>query len=596
MYSLDPLLAPLAGLFVFLAWKLARNGSRHLSDCPTQLTSPDISPVLPDAPRTSHNSLPALSTTFDRIRECLGLSPINHTFIPRGTIDAEINEKAVRDILVEKGIVDRTRAAEVAKKTVQTARKLFTILVILKKVEHICDLLSQGVEDDDLPFLLQAENVLRTNRGQEILVPEDWDDETLEALEQKQWRVLAPVFRPHAHYEFPEKQILPFVRGESEIPVEGGYGEVFRERIHANHHDFWEPPDNKVCEVAIKKLYSSQPHLFEKERRFLETLGSAGPHPHLINLLCTYSHKGKYHLMFPCAEENLREYWNRIPLPEFNCRTLLWCLKQMTGIADGLFMIHELPLAGISPDFMLYGRHGDLKAENILWFKTRHGCADPDGILLITDLGLGKFHRFQSRSAEPATSVAFPTTYSPPMRPWEKVNRAFDIWSLGCLYLEFITWIVLGEEAIRKFAERRGQDDSDYELNTDFFYSTNRMTVRPSVGEWVAHLKRESRCTLVFHELLDLIMSHMIRIDAKERSSAQIIHRKLSAMYQRAQRDQGYLLENNQSLPQGSAPGRRAYEPQRQFRLVVDDYNPWGPNDFGLPRSRVTWPQIPSST
>ncbi|KAE8325701.1 kinase-like domain-containing protein [Aspergillus sergii] len=633
MYYLYYLIFLLACLFLLLSWNSRRikNSPRPQPDSPKRYPPAMSPPMSREGSHSSQDSFSSLASTLDRIRECT----IKLAFIPRSIIDAEINEKAVRDILAEKNIGNKSRRAELAKKIVQSAQKLFTILVMSKKVDYINTFLDRGIHDDDLPFKLDG-NVLRTSQGQEVLVPEDWDYEDLEALEAKQWRVLVPVFRQGAHYDFPEQQIFPFVGKESAKSAEGGFGRVSCERIHADHHEFCEPPESKSqgCKVAIKTLISRKRHLFERERYFLQTLGSAGPHQHLINLLCTYSFKKDNHLVFPCADENLREYWKRTELPDWNSQNILWWLKQMVGIASGLSVIHKLTRAGKQSSKKLYGRHGDIKPENIIWFKKRPGCTDPNGILLITDLGLAKLHRFESRSNDLDATTC--NTYSPPRRPGERITRAFDIWGLGCLYLEFATYAICGEEAIEEFAHLRGNDDPSYIINTDCFYSIDHTRVRPSVNEWVLKLKKEPRCSPVLCDLLDLIMSQMIRIEPRERSSAQSIYRRLNSMFEEAESNPHYLLGDydmsprrelkdpkesteaspsarNVSLgssstyftPNGHSLGDAVHNARllhlnrldsgMQSRLMLDSDDSWSMSEFGLPRSRGTWPQVTSS-
>jgi serine/threonine protein kinase len=41
------------------------------------------------------------------------------------------------------------------------------------------------------------------------------------------------------------------------------------------------------------------------------------------------------------------------------------------------------------------------------------------------------------------------------------LSSAFDIWSLGCLYLDFMTWILCGSRYKHRFAVRRTQEMSD---------------------------------------------------------------------------------------------------------------------------------------
>lgn len=66
------------------------------------------------------------------------------------------------------------------------------------------------------------------------------------------------------------------------------------------------------------------------------------------------------------------------------------------------------------------------------------------GILVIADFGLMAFHRCQSRSLVPGAKLHGTPAYAPP--EWQlnyQISRSYDIWSLGCVYLEFITWIVV---------------------------------------------------------------------------------------------------------------------------------------------------------
>jgi len=64
-------------------------------------------------------------------------------------------------------------------------------------------------------------------------------------------------------------------------------------------------------------------------------------------------------------------------MPDFNKETVLWAVDQMAGIASGLGAIHSFMVqypvgqAGVhvKPGEEKFGRHGDIKPENILWFR-----------------------------------------------------------------------------------------------------------------------------------------------------------------------------------------------------------------------------------
>jgi serine/threonine protein kinase len=142
----------------------------------------------------------------------------------------------------------------------------------------------------------------------------------------------------------------------------------------------------------------------------------------------------------------------------------LWVAEQCAGIAHALAKIHssdELPDAEESSQDTaerIYGRHGDIKPENIFWFK---GPRYPDdhGSLVLGDFGLSKLHSKMSRSMsnDPRGNLAGTYTYNPPEFEMAHgtISRASDIWSLGCVYLETITWYLGGWESFVEFSEER---------------------------------------------------------------------------------------------------------------------------------------------
>lgn len=295
-------------------------------------------------------------------------------------------------------------------------------------------------------------------------------------------------------------------------------------------------------------------------------------HTHLVKLLATYKYKGWYYLLFPYANANLRDYWDSVPEPFWNQETYHWFLDQITGLASALDVIHNfhtsLPLgadtgnAGLSrrrPSAQgmrldvkygeeMYGRHGDLKPENILWSNELHA---PNGtsILQITDLGLGRFHRLGSRSKDEASKVMGSATYTPPEISLNiPVSRAYDIWSLGCIYLEFITWLLEGSAAVYDFSTARGEIGID-ELDDDTFFSLRTpegqrsyAEVRAGVLTWMERLRQNERCFGMIRDLLDLIAQKMLRIEVKDRIDSVGLKSKLKDILARAERDTPYLV------------------------------------------------------
>ena len=201
-----------------------------------------------------------------------------------------------------------------------------------------------------------------------------------------------------------------------------------------------------------------------------------------------------YYLIFPWAESNLMEFWREHPLPGYH-RFGSWFMKQCAGIARGLLSIHRPANAGLGTVNRLkpldawmqqqYGRHGDIKPENILWFKE-----PPLGTLKISDFGLTRFHRLGAESHTNAAMVAMSPTYRPPETDiGRNLNQLFDIWTLGCLYADFATWMLLGWQGVESFSDNRFRDGEEHGLIIDdkFFVlvkepsGNTSATVKPSV-------------------------------------------------------------------------------------------------------------------
>ncbi|TVY43939.1 Calcium/calmodulin-dependent protein kinase type 1D [Lachnellula occidentalis] len=577
-------------------------------------------------------------------------------FVPRAAQHELLTKHAIaKDIQARNPNIGEDVAHSFAEDARQRAKQLCATLAYIRKGADICTLLQEGITDQDLPLVRASEGsnsfALHRRTGERIKTFEEWNDEELEDFNRVQYWMTAPVFQDKEHYNLDENAILPFIKiksFETQQAKQGGYSEVFPVRIHPAHHEFWEPYGCEDTEplVAVKQLFSPDETEFQKEVSILKALGSKNPpHPHLIKLLATYKMEGKYHLMFPYANANLRTYWEERPTPSFDEATVLWSMRQMTGIANALNLIHNfrttiplnVPGAGetrLKEDVKLsvrrgeelYGRHGDIKPENVLWFKQSRETKDAMGVLQIADFGLGRFHGRDSRSKVPPENVFSSPTYEPPeCRLRHPVSRAYDIWSLGCLYLEFITWLLRGCDDIDGFSDFRGHDSLTTGVNDDRFFTMDKegtgATVRDEVVTWIDQLHCHERCSQLIHDLLDLTMKELLIIESRQRIDAAWLFQQLKMYLRKAEEDKEYMLkpvpreqkppsERSQSTPTGlgtpmvhgkrisfsdSPPNRPASKTLSKAQISND------PKDLVLrkmgtpnykPKKGVTWPPI----
>jgi serine/threonine protein kinase len=132
-----------------------------------------------------------------------------------------------------------------------------------------------------------------------------------------------------------------------------------------------------------------------------------------------------------------------------------------------------------------YGRHGDITPANILWFDD--GSTDNDdltGTLKLADFGQAELNSALSRTQP--KSVANTMTYRPPecdLQP-KPIRQSYDIWCLGCVFLEFAAWMLGGERLLIEFGFKRVTPDvlQHYQSTDTFFqFTINPHTSNPEV-------------------------------------------------------------------------------------------------------------------
>lgn len=181
---------------------------------------------------------------------------------------------------------------------------------------------------------------------------------------------------------------------------------------------------------------------------------------HLIKPIAAYTRRKSHCFIFEWAEGGtLRDYWSENHNCNLSADLVREVLRQLCGLAKALDTLHNDAKSGSNnekddPDSNW--RHGDLKPDNILRFLDSPKDHSKLGMLKIADLGLAKRHKYRTDVRENRTETKFGTSqYEPPeayTRPNDPRSRLYDIWSMGCIILEFIIWMLYGTEVVERFA------------------------------------------------------------------------------------------------------------------------------------------------
>lgn len=241
--------------------------------------------------------------------------------------------------------------------------------------------------------------------------------------------------------------------------------------------------------------------------------------------------------MFPWADGgNLRDFWKRENpnslLPEISHPGLfLWVLQQMYGLAQGLEALHNY-------GNKQFGRHGDLKPENILLFKDLP--VKTLGTLRIADVGLAKFHDVATSGREDNTRTARGTRmYEPPETEITDGprSRKYDIWSIGCIFLEFIVWLLYSNEGVEDFRIMR-EGYSFYVISeVTGNYEPSKAQIHPEVSRWIKNISDDPRCkeAIAFRHLLTLIRTRLLKVRVSDRAEATELREELGIIVNEAE-------------------------------------------------------------
>jgi hypothetical protein len=152
-------------------------------------------------------------------------------------------------------------------------RSIFALLVLLDKTKQIFRFLRDEVSDDDLPlqqhFYSESSTIFDLRRGGDAgkVLPcfKGWRHMALQQFYDYQWYMLAPFFTKRdgvvQDYQLQKHDILPFTFDSRHDPhkdsitiTRGGFGQVFKVRIHSNHHHFGPQSVRKSPAARLRHL------------------------------------------------------------------------------------------------------------------------------------------------------------------------------------------------------------------------------------------------------------------------------------------------------------------------------------------------------
>ncbi|KAK8081319.1 protein kinase [Apiospora saccharicola] len=389
--------------------------------------------------------------------------------------------------------------------------KVMALLCLLGHESEIKDWVKSKISDSSFPFMLKDRKLCDRN-GLPLNFVQHWSEPERESWVRKQWSVCVPKFRldrngKAIHHKFHRGTMLPW------------------RRLTQEDHLSWEASDRAEGDYAIVQgvMIPKSSHEFDSVLRKLRlkpngfALKAIKPTP--LRDVVDPALKALYE-----TEVAHHSHWNTIFA---SCFPTQIAICRPTGPPDNG---NRYVTSSI--------QNGSL--GNYLVLPMRD--ADKYGILVLSGMGSSTFHGEGSMSKQPSRLVSqVGGYYGPPELglPHGEVDTSFDIWSLGCVYLEMITWALGGHKYLFDFKEARlAEKDTDLDLQTSFFYKVFRdvdfevredepAIVKKGVVEWMNHLHGHKYCTHFIDTVLDTIETQMLVVawdgDSPKRSSAEVL-------------------------------------------------------------------------
>ncbi|KAF5490912.1 Cyclin-dependent kinase-like 4 [Colletotrichum fructicola] len=475
-----------------------------------------------------------------KIRRSIVRAVDDKEFLPNDAIETLTSPEEVRPYLEGnrqrlQGVAVGSLVAYVTNPT-SPAKRLFLTLVFCGCLDYLVLLRQAGFYDIDLPiekeyddtnyrYDVYTKNTRQSQESRRKLwkVFHQWADSSqVESFYSKQWCFMAPIFVSNVFdYQLSPNCPLPIIYKSSASQKTGLSGVVLSVKIHEAHIR----EEYRGKRVASKVMHPDNEDYYAQEARALRIICDLG-HPRLIEPLAAYTRGEQAGFFFPWAGGgNLEEYWQK-HAPPVGGAGIRWVLDQLYGLCDATEALHQENC-----------RHTDLKPQNILLF---HEGKSP-GTLRIADVGLAKIHTDQTEQRQTLDIITSARTgstrYQAPelQPPVEQLSRVFDVWCLGCVFLEFLVWTVYGQGGLASF----WQNSTHFWEGTRENYRQHRKVKEQISMMWTTLSSRGTKNALL--DCLELVAKRMLEPDYRYRMDATETRLELQRIRDRGSRDNSYL-------------------------------------------------------
>ncbi|KAI1116755.1 kinase-like protein [Nemania sp. NC0429] len=429
-----------------------------------------------------------------------------HYYIPKLPLDAAMTMDAIRDALIDSKI-PRYYQQETLDRVRKQGVKIFATLLLLGYPNQL-SLFIEADQLDDAKLPLKAETLI-----EEIHLSEEIANDFAE----KQWELAVPTFRRGTlNRRLGANTVLPFTQDKR--IGKGAFGTVYEVVIDEDHQ---APGVSFPHTIARKEFTVERDH--RKELENLSILNHL-KHPNIVELLSSFVQKDKYSLLFPLAKDgNLDEFLAKErEHTQFSTNQSL--VNAFAALCSAVAHVHNFSQSKL--DLQLIGLHHDLRPRNVLV---------SDGRFILADFGISTLKPLGANSETPFKNGS-DDYLAPECEDWDNgfqagnVHRSADVWSLGCILAEVVTYMAWGPQGVERFREARRYKVRGWILR-QFHHGPEKSS--DAVSSWLSDLEQlQSTTTTLLVEVTRQILS----LSFIKRPTAEEVTRELQiiAIYEAA--------------------------------------------------------------
>jgi len=223
-------------------------------------------------------------------------------------------------------------------------------------------------------------------------------------------------------------------------------------------------------------------------------------HPHIIQPISSIIQGSKHFRVFEFADGgNLSDFWQSNPQPQLTGVFVKDIVVEIRGLVAALNAVHNW-----DPPI----QHGDIQPKNILRFLKAESEV---GTFKLLKSGESEPHRHHNTSLRTQAIDRLTTMRyaAPGLMPQ---SRLADVWSLGCVVLELMIWMLYGSDGLDVFNDRL---EIEGDTSSTFFIEgrgDGDACIHPIFATTMLRMAQDQECSAdtALNDLLNIVSSKFL--------------------------------------------------------------------------------------